>query len=139
MDLQFALWNTAEMEMIVRGERQEAAKVMPMTPEAIAGPTLVFCNVGVLQEQLPEEMREKYQGKEHQPAYYDDSGRIIAFDFGHDRYGVRYLNRLETEVKNAFEKQRGCKEKREQGEGIPEIVRYLSKVKTTQIEEECPA
>lgn len=135
---QFALWNTAEMEMIVRGERQEAAKVMPMTPEAIAGPTLIFCNVGVPQEQIPEEMREEYQGQEHQPAYFDDSDRIIEFDFRHDNYGVRYLNRLETEVKNAFEKQRGCKETTgHSAEGIPEIVRYISKVKTRAPVEEC--
>lgn len=126
---QFALGNTAEMELMVRGDRQEAAKVYPIKPEDISTPTLIFYNVGVLDEQLPASIKEAYPELQHKPAYFDDSGRIIAFDFGYDNYGVRYLNKLETEVKKAFEAQQGNSEVDLTVK--PTILRALAKVRAS--------
>lgn len=98
----FGMWNTAEKSLIIRGERKSLAAVPPLDPEGIAGSSMVFVNVGVLDEQIPAAIKQRYPDLEHVPAYFDDSGRIIDFDFGYDEYGVRYLNRLETELRKAY-------------------------------------
>ncbi|MBF0106923.1 MAG: hypothetical protein HQM16_16545 [Deltaproteobacteria bacterium] len=98
---QFQMWNTAEMNLAIRGGRQVLQEVVPYDGE-VKGPAMIFANVGVLDEQIPDKIREGYGGMVHKPAQFDDSGLIINFDFGYDEYGVRYLNRLETEVKKAY-------------------------------------
>lgn len=99
----FQLWNTAGMDLILRGNRQQVSKMPPFDPSELQGPAVIFCNVGVLHDQLPAELKAQApEGYQHTPAYYDDSGKILAIDVGFDRYGVRYLNRLETEVKKAY-------------------------------------
>lgn len=131
----FALWNTAEIPLIIRNYPQKLAKILPVTPYQIQGPTMIFCNVGVLDEQLPQELKQQYPGQTHIPAYYDDSGRIIAFDYGFDKFGLRYLNRLETKVKEAFETQNGSREV--SLDLAPAIMQYLSKARRDAVEEIC--
>ncbi|MFC1752458.1 hypothetical protein ACFL96_03590 [Thermoproteota archaeon] len=98
---QFGLWNTAGKNLIIRNYHQKISETVPTRPEDIQGPTMIFCNVGLLDEQISPELKQKYEGLTHTPAYFDDSGKIINFDFGFDNFGVRYLNTLETEIKKA--------------------------------------
>lgn len=98
----FKFWNTADMDLIIRNYHQKIKVVKPFNPDEIKGPTMIFCNVGVLDEDIPTEIKDKYPELTHKPAYFDDSQKIIKFDFGFDEYGVRYLNRLENEVKKAY-------------------------------------
>jgi hypothetical protein len=97
----FGFWNTANIDLIIRNYHQKLMEVTPANPEEMNNPAMIFCNVGVLDNQIPSQVREGYDG-EHVPAYFDDSGKIINFDFDYDNHGVRYLNRLETEVKKAY-------------------------------------
>jgi hypothetical protein len=97
----FGFWNTANIDLIIRNYHQKLMEVTPANPEEMNNPAMIFCNVGVLDNQIPSQVREGYDG-EHVPAYFDDSGKIINFDFDYDNQGVRYLNRLETEVKKAY-------------------------------------
>ena len=119
---QFQLWNTAEMELAIRGKRKIAKTVKPYDGN-VKGPTMIFCNVGLLDEQIPEDIKEQFDGK-HKPAYFDDSGKIINFDFGFDNFGVRYLNRLETEVKNAYDRQNGISNSSLREIPVPAIIGY---------------
>jgi hypothetical protein len=99
---QFGLWNTAGIDLIIRNYHAKISEVAPTSAEEIRGPAMIFCNVGLLDDQISAEVKAKYEGLTHLPAYFDDSGKIINFDFGHDEFGVRYLNTLETEVKKEF-------------------------------------
>jgi len=98
----FGLWNTAGLKLIIRNYHQKIDYVTETTPEKIESPAMIFCNVGLLDNQISSELKEKYKGLVHEPAFFDDKSRIINFDFGFDNFGVRYLNRLETEVKKSF-------------------------------------
>ncbi|MBI5072466.1 hypothetical protein HZA99_01470 [Candidatus Woesearchaeota archaeon] len=129
----FGLWNTAEVPLIIRNYHQKLVEMMPVNPAQIYKPTMIFCNVGVLDEQIPQELKQQYPEHTHTPAYYDDCGRIIAFDYGFDNFGVRYLNRLETKVKEAFEAQNGNQEV--SLDVAPAIMHYLSKARTIVPEE----
>ncbi len=94
---------------------------------------MIFCNVGLLDEQIPAAVKEQHPGLTHTPAYYDDSGKIIAFDFGYDTFGVRYLNRLETEVRRTYEAQKGtCSF---DSSVLPAIVRYIATKTDSAVEE----
>lgn len=131
---QFQLWNTAEIELAVRGNREIATTVRPYDGN-VKGPTMIFCNVGVLDEQVPEEIKARFEGQ-HKPAYFDDSGKIIAFDFGFDNFGVRYLNRLETEVKSAYDKLNGREERAPETIPTPAIIGYaMRNLRRTSVEE----
>ena len=74
---QFQLWNTAGMELAVRGNREIAITVKPYDGK-VEGPAMIFCNVGVLDEQVPEEIKARFEGQ-HKPAYFDDSGKKDAY------------------------------------------------------------
>ena len=100
------MWNTGGFNLAIIGSRKIITTVPPYN-EGSDSPTVVFCNVGVLDDQIPDEIKEKYPGFIHKPAYWDDSGRIIAFDFSFNEFGVQYLNRLETEVKKSYNKMNG--------------------------------
>lgn len=130
----FHLWNTAEMELAIRGEREIIANITPYDGN-VRQPTMVFCNVGVLDERIPDEIRGGFEEK-HKPAYFDDSGKIISFDFGYDDYGVRYLNRLETEVKSAYDKINGEEQRSLDVIPIPAIIGYAMKNPNRPIVEE---
>ncbi|MBI2662362.1 hypothetical protein HYX11_02800 [Candidatus Woesearchaeota archaeon] len=119
---QFQLWNTAGMELAVRGNREIATTVRPYDGR-VEGPAMIFCNVGVLDEQIPEEIKARFESQ-HKPAYFDDSGKIIAFDFGFDNFGVHYLNRLETEVKRAYDRLNGREERAPETIPTPAIIGY---------------
>ncbi len=98
----FQLWNTAGMDLTIRGGRKKLAEVPPFNPEKLSGPAIIFCNVGVLDEAIPQEIKQRYPNLAHKPAYFDDSGRIIKFNFGYDKYGIQYHNRLEDEIRRAY-------------------------------------
>jgi len=119
---QFGLWNTAGIDLIIRNYHQKIGQVKPTTPEEIEGPAMVFCNVGLLDEQIPAELKERYEGLIHTPAYFDDSGKIINFDFGFDNFGVRYLNTLETEIKKSFGSMHS---KLPNGDFVSSLIRYV--------------
>ena len=106
---QFGLWNTAGMNLIIRNQRKKIRQIAPMSPEEIQGPAMIFCNIGLLDDQIPQELKYKYKGLIHTPAYFDDSEKIIDFDFGYDRFGIKYLNALENKVKEAYIKKYGNK------------------------------
>jgi hypothetical protein len=114
----FHFWNTAGMDRIIRSYRAKNDAVSPLDPETLDGPAIIFCNVGVLHEQIPTEIRDACPALEHLPAYFDDSGKIIDFEFGYDRFGVRYLNRLETELRRLL----GV----EESDGVSEFIRRLT-------------
>ena len=131
---QFQLWNTAGMELAVRGNREIATTVRPYDGN-VEGPAMIFCNVGVLDEQIPEEIKARFEGQ-HKPAYFDDSGKIIAFDFGFDNFGVRYLNRLETELKGAYDRLNGRQERAPETIPTPAIIGYaMRNLGRTSVEE----
>lgn len=119
---QFGLWNTAGIDLIIRNYHQRIDHVAPTSPEEIQGPAMVFCNVGLLDEQVPQELRDRHNGLTHTPAHFDDSGKIINFDFGFDNFGVRYLNTLETEIKKAFGSMHS---KLPNGDFVSSIIRYV--------------
>jgi hypothetical protein len=119
---QFGLWNTAGIDLIIRNYHQKIGQVKPTTPEEIEGPAMVFCNVGLLDEQIPAELKKRYEGLTHTPAYFDDSGKIINFDFGFDNFGVRYLNTLETEIKKSFGSMHS---KLPNGDFVSSLIRYV--------------
>lgn len=132
---QFQLWNTAGMELAVRGNRQIATTVRSYEGN-IEGPAMIFCNAGVLDEQVPEEIKVKYKEQKHKPAYFDDSGKIIEFDFGFDNFGVRYLNRLETEVKKSYQRMNGEEEKIEDIRVTPALVAFMQRYDSRKSVEE---
>ena len=119
---QFGLWNSAGIDLIIRNYHQKIGHVAPTTPEKIEGPAMIFCNVGLLDEQILQELRDKHSGLTHTPAYFDDSGKIINFDFGFDNFGVRYLNTLETEIKKAFGSMHS---KLPNGDFVSSLIRYV--------------
>mgnify|MGYP005838378655 CR=1 FL=1 len=120
----FHFWNTAGIDnLIIRNYHEYIKDVSPSEPGDIEGASLIFCNVGVLDEQLPYELKEKYPGKKHMPAYFDDSKKIINFDFGYDNKGVKYLNRLETAVKKSYNPDFN------ESFEMPEIVEYIGNYK----------
>lgn len=118
----FAFWNTTGLELIIRSYRQKIGSVKPLNTEEIESPTMIFCNVGLLDEQLPKELNDKYPGLKHIPAYFDDSEKVINFEFGFDNYGVRYLNTLETEIKKVFGSKYGVSQN---GDFVASLIRYV--------------
>ncbi|MDO8643067.1 MAG: hypothetical protein Q7R76_05830 [Candidatus Woesearchaeota archaeon] len=126
----FNLWNTAGLELAVRGNREETAIVPTTDPATIDGPAVIFCNIGVLDEQIPEDIARPSETK-HTPAYFDDSGKIINFDFSYDRFGVRYLNRLETAVREAYAQRKNQPPSVSvPTESIPALIRFLERPRT---------
>jgi beta-phosphoglucomutase-like phosphatase (HAD superfamily) len=117
---QFGLWNTAGKELIIRNYHKKIDAVAPTNPEEIEGPAMIFCNVGLLDEQISPELKKKHPGLKHTPAYFDDSGKIINFDFGFDNFGVRYLNTLETEIKRAYGAGQGI-----DADTVSSLIRYI--------------
>lgn len=95
----FWLWNTAGYPLIVRWYRREIpTTIQPLEASNLNGPTLVFCNVGVLHEDLPEQIKSsRYQ---HIPAYFDDSGKIIRFEYWYSSTGIQFANSIETHLQS---------------------------------------
>jgi hypothetical protein len=131
----FHFWNTAGMPLIIRHQHKKIQDIEPTQPESLEGPSMVFCNVGVLDEQLPVEMKAACPGIAHMPAYYDDSGKIIAFDFGYDEHGVRYLNRLETEVKKAYNRLVGKQGIETDAELVPALIKCMELARSSRCAE----
>lgn len=90
----FRLWNTAWKDLIIRWWREELSTIGNFSAEDIVWPTMIFCNVGVLDEQLPDDIRRK--DIKHSPAYFDDSGRIIDFEYNFDNTWVKAVNSIEV-------------------------------------------
>ncbi|MDD3302745.1 MAG: hypothetical protein PHN31_04250 [Candidatus Gracilibacteria bacterium] len=97
----FAFWNTAGMDLIIRQNREKSGVIKPYNPVKMRGPTMIFCNVGVLDDQIPEEIKSKYENTNHSPAYFDDRG-IVSFEFSYNEFGIDYTNNLESELKKVY-------------------------------------
>ena len=98
----FGFWNSAGLELAIRNQRNHVSRFEPMDAGKITGPTIIFANVGSLPHQIPSEIRRAHGNLVHEPAYFDDKGKIIDFDFRFDKFGVKYVNTLESEVKKAY-------------------------------------
>lgn len=120
----FAFWNTSWNELIIRSQREKAEKITPLNPKSIRWPTMVFCNIWVLDEQIPKQIKEKYKWQKHTPAYFDDSWRIVNFEFSHNKYGVNYINNLEDELKKSYWDQ---SESEHDIDKMATFIRYTSK------------
>jgi hypothetical protein len=119
----FEFWNTAGMDLIVRQSRKNVGSVSNFSGE-IKGPTVIFCNCGVLDNQIPEDAVPRKKEENHVPAYFDDSGRIISLNFGYDNYGIHFVNWLESTLKREYDDMFG---KRRSSEDMPEIVKFARK------------
>lgn len=93
----FRLWNTAWMDLILRAQRQKIQSVENFQASDIRGATMIFCNVWILQEQLPIWLKQKKM--RHYPAFFDDSGRIIDYEYSCNQYWVYVVNSIEEELK----------------------------------------
>jgi len=93
----FKLWNTAWKDLIIRWRREELSTIKNFSPEDIKWPTMIFCNVWVLDEQLPDHI--KRGDFKHIPAYFDDSWRIIDFEYSFDNTGVKTINSIEVALR----------------------------------------
>lgn len=95
----FWLWNTAWYPLIIRWYRREIPiSVQPIEASNLNNPTLIFCNVGVLHEDLPKHLQSsRYK---HVPAHFDDSGRIICFEYWYSSTGIQFVNSIETHLQN---------------------------------------
>jgi hypothetical protein len=118
----FHFWNTAGLNLAIRKNRKFDAKISPFSPDRLNGPALIFCNVGVLNEQLPAELREKYSSLKHQPAFFDDNSAILELSFTHDKFGIHFTNVLEHMVSEAY----AAHKKGPMTDALPVIVRYMS-------------
>jgi hypothetical protein len=98
----FNFWNTAELDLVIRGNRQELGATNDTSSNSTEGNNMFFCNVGLLDNQIPSEIKVKYPNLIHTPAFFDDSGRIVKLSFYHDQYGIHYSNALEKEAKRVY-------------------------------------
>ena len=121
----FEFWNTAGLDMMIRNYRIKFGQIRPFDPHSMNGPTMVFCNVGVLHGQLPESIKsQSKEGWEHLPAYFDDSNIIINIDFGFNSNGVQFTNRLEDELRKVFENDYGSRRNKETA---PAILKHIKR------------
>lgn len=100
---EFGLWNTSNDSLIIRGERREVGHIEPFQAERLRGPAIVFCNVWVHHNDLPVELKKrKFQ---HIPAYFDDSGRIINFEYQYNATGIHFVNSVEAYLQSLLGQQ----------------------------------
>ena len=97
----FAFWNTAWMDLIIRQNREKSGVIKHYNPSKLRWPTMIFCNVWVLDNQIPEEIKSKYENTNHTPAYFDDKW-IVSFEFWYNEFGIDYINNLESELKKVY-------------------------------------
>jgi hypothetical protein len=122
---EFGLWNSAGLKLVIRNLRNGLSESKSIDMPAINGPIMIFANVGMLHEQIPEGVRNEFEGLKHIPGYFDDSDRIIDIDFDFDNHGIKYLNRIEAEVKKEYRTYAGKQDV--SNIETPEIIKSISK------------
>jgi hypothetical protein len=105
----FEFWNTAELPLIIRKDRKKIAAPSLYQPGKSSGPTIIFCNVGLTHDQIPEHIKSKYLGWTHTPAYFDDSNIIINLELKVCEEGIVIHNQIETLLKKAYSQYNGRK------------------------------
>ena len=91
------------MPLIVRKAREKVAEVENYDPQQIKGPTMIFCNVGLLDKQIPQEIKARYSPHfSHKPAFFDDTDNIINLELGITNQGIVLLNEIEALLKKAY-------------------------------------
>jgi hypothetical protein len=104
----FYLWNTAGLPLIIRNDRKKVVSPSMASAHDLSGPSMIFCNVGVLDSQIPASIREQYGSSlEHTPAFFDDKDKIIEFELRLTGEGVTIHNELETLIRHAYQKYAG--------------------------------
>jgi len=120
--------NDLGKDLIIRSAHKKINTMNNLDVSQIKNPMILLYSVGVTHDLLPDDLKKecpnvdlentenyrseyKENGLQHIPAYFDDSGIIINLDFGFDKYGVYYHNRLENAVQEEFNKSRKDKPK----------------------------
>jgi phosphoglycolate phosphatase-like HAD superfamily hydrolase len=140
----FGSRNDLDKDLIIRFNHKKIGEMPNLRAEGLNQPHILLRVAGVTHDLLPDEIRQqcpddigqfnnRYKrefynvyGPCHVPAYWDDSRKILDFDFGYDEHGVRYLNRLETEIKKAYARQTSASEL-SSDRFMPELVRYIER------------
>ncbi len=94
----FHFWNTANMNLSLRRERQEIEVIEPYDVFQENSPKFIFCCVGVLHDQLEEKLKEEFEKNNltHQPAFFDDDSRITSMILGFNNFGLTKKQRFES-------------------------------------------
>lgn len=102
-------WQTSARKCMLRTKKQWEIDISPMNAEDIHGPTLVFCNVWLMHEELPNSVQDRFTGtgEEHRPGFFDDTGHIINIQLQHNERGIVYHNNLEDKLREAYMRMRG--------------------------------
>lgn len=102
----FKFWNTGEYGLISRELRKESTVPTLFDPEYLTGPALIFCNVGLLDEDIPESIKRDHDigDYEHIPAYFDDTNHIINIQLKASSEGIVLGNDIEPLLKKAYSK-----------------------------------
>jgi hypothetical protein len=108
---QFQFWNTAGKDLVIRDQRESVAEIPPYNPTDMTGPTMIFCNVGLLDEQIPDSISRDGVEEDHHfwhsghvPAYFDDNEVLSAIELTCDGFGVKRGNILSALVQETFER-----------------------------------
>lgn len=102
-----SFYNTWELNLTIRDSELDSWRRLPrkFNEKEVKWPSMVFCNVGVLHEQLPEEL--KNWSHKHSPAYFDDSWAIIALEYSYNEYWLQVSNPIEKRISELKSSWRG--------------------------------
>ncbi len=118
----FEFWNTAGMDLIIREEREEKKVIRPYQvpkrrpdkdsekavyiPDRLHehSPKMIFCNAGVLHDQLPDKIKEMFEkvGEKHIPAYFDDNRIIKLRRLVFSKHGLDSQFHIESKLREAY-------------------------------------
>jgi hypothetical protein len=105
----FEFWNTAGLPLVIRKDREKISIPPLYQPGQSRGPTIIFCNVGMTDDQIPAHIKNKYPGLIHVPAHFDDSESIISLELRVCNEGIVLYNQIETLLKKAYSQYNGRK------------------------------
>lgn len=92
-------WNPGGLELVVREARKEVQNVSPFNPNNLAGAALIFVNSAMLDEDLPQDIKDWAKPEvPHKPAYFDDTSHIKSTVFTVNGRGVYLSHALEYEI-----------------------------------------
>ncbi len=86
-------WNLTNLPF-----NEDMGNIPKLSPTDIKGPALVMCAMGLLDEQLPANIREDYR-----PGFFDDSGKVTCFNIHFSNTGITLLNTLEIGIRQKLE------------------------------------
>jgi hypothetical protein len=101
----FKLWNTSGMQLIIRKDKKKIEIPEPFSINDLYNPAMIFCNVGLTDDQIPENIKANHEEwMKHTPAYFDDSGKIISLELKVTKEGIAVHNKIESLLKDAYTK-----------------------------------